>query len=107
MRVYVGMEIESIQFPNNLPATASIIVIISFQCVANNILEYEGINIGNSIKEKNCSQIIKEIFDISNFLEKDTSLLGKKSSNSLFIYLNIFFISLRESIKLSISVLSL
>ncbi len=33
--------------------------------MANNILEYEGINIGNSIKEKNCSQIIKEIFYLS------------------------------------------
>ena len=30
--------------------------------MANNILEHKGINIGNSIKEKNCSKIIEEIF---------------------------------------------
>ena len=33
--------------------------------MANNIIEHKGFEIGNSIKEKNCHQIIKEIFDIS------------------------------------------
>ena len=35
--------------------------------MANNILEYKGFEIGNSIKEKNCKEIIDEIF---NFSEK-------------------------------------
>ena len=33
--------------------------------MANNILEYKGIEIGNSIREKNCNKIIEEIFNIS------------------------------------------
>jgi len=33
--------------------------------MANNILEYKGYPIGKSIKEKNCEQIIKEIFNLS------------------------------------------
>ncbi len=33
--------------------------------MANNILEYKGIKIGNSIREKNCNKIIEEIFNIS------------------------------------------
>ncbi len=33
--------------------------------MANNILEYNGIDIGNSIKESNCTEIIDEIFKIS------------------------------------------
>ena len=31
--------------------------------MANNILEYKGIEIGNSIREKNCNKIIEEIFN--------------------------------------------
>jgi len=33
--------------------------------MANNILEYKGFEIGNSIKEKNCKEIIDEIFNLS------------------------------------------
>ena len=33
--------------------------------MANNILEYKGFKIGNSIKEKNCKKIIEEIFNLS------------------------------------------
>ena len=33
--------------------------------MANNILEYKGLKIGNSIREENCSQIIEEIFTLS------------------------------------------
>ncbi len=33
--------------------------------MANSILEYKGINIGNSIKEANCNKIIEEIFNLS------------------------------------------
>tara|TARA_B100000700_G_scaffold296381_1_gene360167 strand:+ start:1305 stop:2483 length:1179 start_codon:yes stop_codon:yes gene_type:complete len=33
--------------------------------MANSILEYKGINIGNSIKEANCNKIIEEIFSLS------------------------------------------
>ena len=33
--------------------------------MANNILEYKGIKIGNSIKEENCNKIIEEIFTLS------------------------------------------
>ena len=30
--------------------------------MANNLIEYQGFNIGNSIKENDCNQIVKEIF---------------------------------------------
>jgi len=33
--------------------------------MANNILEYKGLKIGNSIKEENCNKIIEEIFALS------------------------------------------
>ncbi len=33
--------------------------------MANNILKYKGFNIGKSIKEENCDEIIKEIFTLS------------------------------------------
>ena len=33
--------------------------------MANNILEYKGFEIGNSIKEQNCKKIIEEIFNLS------------------------------------------
>ena len=33
--------------------------------MANNIISYNGTNIGKSIKEKNCESIIKEIFETS------------------------------------------
>ena len=34
--------------------------------MANNILEYKGYPIGKSLKENNCDEIIKEIFDLAN-----------------------------------------
>ncbi len=34
--------------------------------MANNFIEFYGNNIGRSIKEKNCDQIVKEIIDLSN-----------------------------------------
>ncbi len=33
--------------------------------MANNILEYKGLQIGNSLKEENCKNIVEEIFSIS------------------------------------------
>ncbi len=33
--------------------------------MANNILEYKGLQIGNSLKEENCKKIVEEIFSIS------------------------------------------
>ena len=42
--------------------------------IANNILEYKGFEIGNSIKEKNCEKIIEEIF----------SLCKKKKCNIIY-----------------------
>ena len=47
----------------NLIHKFDIIVIVGG--MANNILEYKGIEIGNSIREKNCNKIIEEIFNIS------------------------------------------
>ena len=43
--------------------------------MANNILDYKGNQIGKSIKEENCNEIIKEIFENSkkSFLQNNLS----------------------------------
>ena len=47
---------------NLIPKFNNIIIVGG---MANNILKYKGHNIGKSIKENNCDQIIKEIFSLS------------------------------------------
>ena len=44
---------------NLIPKFDNIIIIGG---MANNLIEYQGFNIGNSIKENDCNQIVKEIF---------------------------------------------
>ena len=44
---------------NLIPKFNNIIIIGG---MANNLIEYQGFNIGNSIKENDCNQIVKEIF---------------------------------------------
>jgi len=47
---------------NLIPKFDSIIIV---GAMANNILKYKGHNIGKSMQEKNCDEIIKEIFSLS------------------------------------------
>ena len=47
---------------NLIPKFDNIIIVGG---MANNILKYKGYNIGNSIQEDNCNEIIKEIFSLS------------------------------------------
>ena len=53
---------------NLIPKFDNIIIVGG---MANNIIKYQGYNIGKSIKEENCEKIIKEIFETSkNILVK-------------------------------------
>ena len=56
----ISTKIEIIK--NLIPKFDNIIIVGG---MANNILNYQGNQIGKSIKEENCDEIIKEIFEIS------------------------------------------
>jgi len=65
---------------NLIPKFENIIIVGG---MANNILEYKGHNIGNSIKEKDCFTIIEEIFSLEkknecNLIFPSDVLVGKK-----------------------------
>ena len=46
--------------------------------MANNILKYKGYEIGKSILEKNCSELIKEIFYL--FKKKNVKFFSRRCS---------------------------
>ena len=69
---------------NLIPKFNNIIVVGG---MANNILEYKGFKIGNSIKEKNCNEKVEEIFYLSKkekckILYPEDVVVGKSLNDS-------------------------
>ncbi len=62
--------------------------------MANSLIEYKGYNIGNSIKENNCDQIIENIFSLAKkndckiFFPLDVAVGKKKEDSALIKELN-------------------